>query len=66
VFDGFLVRQDEKEIVLRQPNSEDKRIQRPKVKRAAFSRTSMMPEGLLEGIPAQDVKHLFAYLKTLK
>jgi putative heme-binding domain-containing protein len=66
VMDGFLVRQDDKELVLRQPNSEDKRLARGEVKRAGFAKTSMMPEGLLEGIPAQDVSHLFAYLKTLK
>jgi len=66
LLDGFLVRQDEKELVLRQPNSEDKRIARSEVKRAVFTRTSMMPEGLLEGIAPEDVTHLFAYLKTLK
>jgi putative heme-binding domain-containing protein len=66
VLDGFLVRQDDKEIVLRQQNSEDKRISRRQVKRTGFAKTSMMPEGLLEGIPEQDVRHLFAYLKTLK
>jgi hypothetical protein len=52
--------------VLRRQNSEDVRIPRNTVKRANFTRASMMPEGLLEGLRPEEVSNLFAYLKTLK
>ena len=66
VQEGLFVLQDENTIVLRQPNSEDLRISRDNIKRAGFTRTSIMPEGLLEGLKREDVSDLFAYLKTLK
>ena len=66
VLDGLLVSQDGNAIVLRQPNTEDVRIPRSNVKRAGFTRYSVMPEGLLEGLKAADVSDLFAYLKTLR
>ena len=66
VQEGLLVSQDDNAIVLRQPNSEDLRVPRSNVKRAAFTRLSMMPEGLLEGLKPQDVTDLFAYLNTLR
>jgi len=64
--DGFLVSQDDQVIVLRQPNSEDKRIAKTAVRRAGFTRTSLMPEGLLEALNDSDAKDLLAYLMTLK
>ena len=66
VFDGLFISQDGNALVLRQPNAEDMRIPRGNVKRAAFTRLSVMPEGLLEGLKAEDVSDLFAYLKTLR
>ncbi len=66
LLEGFLVSQNEMEIILRQSGSEDLHIRRDKVKRASFTKTSIMPEGLLEAMKAQDVADLFAYLKTLK
>ena len=45
---------------------EDTRIPQSNVRRAAFTKTSMMPEGLLDALPPGDVADLFAYLKTLK
>jgi putative membrane-bound dehydrogenase-like protein len=66
VTDGLLVSQDDQAYVLRQQGSEDLRIPRAEVKRAAFTRLSMMPEGLLEPLPSEQVSDLFAYLKTLK
>jgi putative heme-binding domain-containing protein len=64
--EGLLVSQDEKFVVIRQPNTEDLRIPRVQIKRAGFSRLSVMPEGLIEGLRPQDVSDLFAYLKALK
>jgi putative heme-binding domain-containing protein len=66
VVDGLFISQDANAIVLRQPNAEDLRIPRGNVKRAAFTRLSVMPDGLLEGLRAEDVSDLFAYLKTLR
>jgi putative heme-binding domain-containing protein len=66
VQEGLLVSQDENTILLRQPNSEDLRIQRAKIKRAAFTRISLMPEGLLEAMKPAEVADLLAYLRTLK
>ena len=66
VLDGFLVSQDRESIVLRRPNSEDLRIPQAQVRRADYTRRSIMPEGLLEGLKPEEVTDLFAYLKTLR
>jgi putative heme-binding domain-containing protein len=66
LLDGFLVSQDNQSIILRIPNSEDRRIAKADIRRASFIRRSLMPEGLLEALSPQDVTDLFAYLKTLK
>lgn len=66
ILDGFLVSQDNEAIILRIPNSEDRRIARKDVRRANFVRRSLMPEGLLESLPEKDATDLLAYLKTLK
>ena len=66
VLDGLLVSQDAEAIVLRQPNTQDRRIPQDEVRRAAHTKTSLMPEGLLEALPEQDAIDLFAYLQTLK
>ncbi len=66
VLDGLLVSQDKEAIVLRRQNTEDLRIPQHNVKRAAFTRMSMMPDGLLDAFQPSDVSDLFAYLKTLK
>lgn len=66
ILDGLRVAEDEQAIVLRRPNVPDSRIPQSAVTRAAFTRSSMMPEGLLEALPAADVTDLFAYLRTLK
>ena len=66
VLDGLLVSQNNEAIILRRQNTEDLRIPRGTVKRASFTRMSMMPEGLLDGLKPEDVSNLFAYLRTLK
>jgi putative membrane-bound dehydrogenase-like protein len=66
VLDGFLVSQDNEAIIIRQPNSQDRRIPQDEVRRARFTKTSMMPEGLLDSMPDPDAVDLLAYLKTLK
>ncbi len=64
--DGFLVSQEKDMILLRQPNAEDQRIPREKIRQANFTQRSIMPEGLLEAMSDSDVRDLFAFLKTLK
>jgi putative membrane-bound dehydrogenase-like protein len=66
VLDGIRVSEDKDAIVLRRQNMEDTRIPQSNVKRAAFTKMSVMPEGLLDALAPEDVSHLFAYLKTLK
>jgi putative heme-binding domain-containing protein len=66
LLEGLLVSEDATSIVLRQPNVPDQRIPRAAVKRASFLTTSIMPEGLLEGLPPEQVSDLFAYLMTLR
>jgi putative heme-binding domain-containing protein len=62
VLDGIRVSEDKEAIVLRRHT----RIPQANVRKAAFTRTSMMPEGLLDGLKPQEVSDLFAYLKTLR
>lgn len=66
VIDGILVSQDKDAMVIRRANVEDTRIAVKDVRRAQFTNRSMMPEGLLEALPAEQVSDLFAYLMTLK
>jgi putative membrane-bound dehydrogenase-like protein len=66
VLDGIRVSEDKDAIVLRRQNMDDTRIPQAQVRKAAFTRTSMMPEGLLDGLKPQEVTDLFAYLKTLR
>ena len=66
IVDGFLVSQDDNSILIRQPNKEDQRIPKNKVRRTEHTHRSIMPEGLLDGMHPEDVRDLFAYLRTLK
>ena len=66
VLDGIRVSEDKDAIVLRRQNMEDTRIPQGTVRKASFTKMSMMPEGLLDGLPPEQVSDLFAYLKTLK
>ena len=66
LFEGLLAAQDNDSVTLRQPGTEDQRFPRSRLKRAGFVRGSVMPEGLLEGLPDDQVRDLLAYLLTLK
>ena len=66
VLDGMRVSEDKDAIVLRRPNMEDARIAQKDVRKAGFTKSSMMPEGLLDALKPGQVSDLFAYLKTLK
>jgi len=62
---GLLVSRDSGAIVIRQPNTADIRIPAREIAQADFTGISVMPEGLLESLPPQDVSDLFAHLKSL-
>ena len=66
VLDGIRVSEDKDAIVLRRPNMDDTRIAQKEVRKASFTRSSMMPEALLDALKPEDVSDLFAYLKLLK
>ncbi len=65
VVQGLLVSRDADAIVLRQPDTADIRIASRDVEQADFTSISIMPEGLLEAMTPQDVRDLFAHLKSL-
>jgi putative heme-binding domain-containing protein len=66
LLDGFLVSQDAAGVVLRLPNTGEWRIPTGQIKRAGFTRTSLMPEGLLESMDPHQASELLAYLLSLK
>ncbi|MFM8378568.1 MAG: family 16 glycoside hydrolase [Planctomycetia bacterium] len=65
VIQGLLVSSDADAIVIRQPGVADIRIAAKDVAQADFTGISVMPEGLLEALPPQQVSDLFAHLKSL-
>ncbi|MEO6245552.1 MAG: family 16 glycoside hydrolase [Opitutaceae bacterium] len=66
VREGFLVEETRDFIVLRAPGAEDRRIPRGEIKKSSYLNRSLMPEGLLETMPAEHVSDLFAHLKSLR
>ncbi len=66
VIQGLLVSQDTASVVIRQPNIADQIILKSEIDRAGFTATSVMPTGLLEDMPPQQVSDLFAHLLSLK
>jgi putative heme-binding domain-containing protein len=66
VIDGFLASQDEQAVVIQAPNSEPRRIPRARIRRGGFTNSSLMPEGLLEGLPADQARDLLSYLTSLR
>jgi putative heme-binding domain-containing protein len=66
VLDGIRVSEDKDAVVLRRANVDDLRIAQKDIRKAGFTKASMMPEGLLDALKPEEVSDLFAYLKTLK
>lgn len=66
VKEGFLARQDADAIVLRLPGIEDERIPTDRLRKAGFTRRSLMPEGLEVAYSPEQWTDLFAYLKSLR
>jgi putative membrane-bound dehydrogenase-like protein len=63
---GFLASENAEAVILRQIGADDRAIPRSNIKEHAISTRSLMPEGLIENFPEQQVADLFAYLMTLK
>jgi putative heme-binding domain-containing protein len=66
VREGFLVEESADSLVLRTPGAEDRRIPRSEIRSTTYLRRSLMPEGLLESLPPEQVSDLFAHLNSLR
>jgi putative heme-binding domain-containing protein len=66
VHSGLLVRRDDKEIVLRDPQNNEVRIAAPDVEVFSSSKQSLMPDLLLRSLTAQQAADLLEYLASLK
>ncbi len=61
---GFLVERDAKVIVLRTPDGQNVTIEHSNVAEMRAAGMSLMPEGLLDTLNEQQVRDLFAYLRS--
>jgi putative heme-binding domain-containing protein len=61
---GFLVERDNRVVVLRTPDGQDVRLERANLDELRAIPQSLMPEGLLDGLTDQQVRDLFAYLRS--
>lgn len=61
---GFIVRQDDRSVVLRGLDGQDVVLSRGEITELRPAGMSLMPEGLLDGFEAQQVRDFFAYLRS--
>jgi putative heme-binding domain-containing protein len=61
---GFLLERDNRVVVLRTPDGQDVRLERANLDELRAVPQSLMPEGLLDGLTDQQVRDLFAYLRS--
>jgi putative heme-binding domain-containing protein len=61
---GFLVDQDNRVVVVRGQDGQTVTIDREQIEEMLPQRKSLMPEGLLKDLSEQDVRDLFAYLRS--
>lgn len=61
---GVLVDQDKNVVMIRGADGKDLSIPRGEIEAMKPSKTSIMPEGLLHGLNGQELRDLFAYLRT--
>ena len=64
--DALFVSEDKDAVIVRLPGAADRRIAKTDIARTKYLRRSLMPDGLLDVLPPEQVSDLFAYLKTLK
>jgi len=63
VLGGFLTDSDEQIVAIRGLDGQDVRVARPDVKELKALPTSIMPDGLLDGLGDQQLRDFFAYLR---
>ncbi len=63
-FTGFLIGKDEQVVVLRGLNGANTTLARDEIAEMKSAGMSLMPEGLLDGFTEQQVRDLFAYLRS--
>lgn len=61
---GFLVEQDDRMVVLRGLDNQNTVLSRTELAELRAAGISLMPEGLLDAMDAQQVRDLFAYLRS--
>ena len=64
VLTGVVVEQDRNVVVLRGEDGQELAIARDEIEAIKASPRSLMPEGLLKGLGDQEVRDLFAYLRS--
>lgn len=66
LIDAFFVSEDKDAIIIRLPGVPDRRLNKADIRSTKYIRRSLMPEGLLDALPDQQVADLLAYLMTLR
>jgi putative membrane-bound dehydrogenase-like protein len=61
---GFLVERDANVVVLRGPDGQNVALQQKEIVEMRAAGLSLMPEGLLDNLDEQQVRDLFAYLRS--
>jgi putative membrane-bound dehydrogenase-like protein len=64
VLSGLLVEKDNQVVVLRGADGQNVTVRQSQIEELVPQRKSLMPEGLLKGLSAQQVRDLFAYLRS--
>ncbi|MBS0205854.1 MAG: isochorismatase family protein [Planctomycetes bacterium] len=64
VVTGFLVEQDPQSITLRSPDGQTISLERAEIDELNKSRKSLMPEGQLKDLSDEQLRNLFAYLRS--
>ncbi|HWB09501.1 MAG TPA: PVC-type heme-binding CxxCH protein [Pirellulales bacterium] len=64
VVSGFLVERDNVVLVLRTADGQTVSLEQSEIEELAPQRKSLMPEGLIASLSDQDVRDLFAYLRS--
>ncbi len=63
---GIVVFESLDHLILRQENGETIRLLQTDIARRRVTNASLMPVGLLKGVPARGLADLHAYLQTLR